>query len=148
MIPPTVYYSKVAFEVAKLTFQGQRMSPPCVTSNPTLLACSDDSLLINTDLASSSSAAAFQEYFAPLLHAVRNPTRLQHLITDSAHSAAGTARTMGPGDVLNMIRNLSTKDMVAAGVLGAEILGFFTVGEMIGKFKVVGYRGGVHESAH
>ena len=47
-----------------------------------------------------------------------------------------------------MIRNLSIKDFVTVGVLGAEILGFFTVGEMIGKFKVVGYRGGVHENAH
>lgn len=47
-----------------------------------------------------------------------------------------------------MIRNLSTKDFVAAGVIGAEMLGFFTVGEMIGKFKVVGYRGGVHDHAH
>ena len=33
--------------------------------------------------------------------------------------------------------------MVAAGVVGAEVLGFFTVGEMIGRMKLVGYRGGV-----
>jgi len=28
MIPPTVYYSKVALELSKLVFQGQKMSPP------------------------------------------------------------------------------------------------------------------------
>ena len=27
-IPPTIYYSKVAFEVSKLIFNGQRMAPP------------------------------------------------------------------------------------------------------------------------
>ena len=31
--------------------------------------------------------------------------------------------------------------MVSVGVIGAEVLGFFTVGEMIGRFKLVGYRG-------
>lgn len=35
--------------------------------------------------------------------------------------------------------------LAAAGIVTAEVLGFFTVGEMIGKFKVVGYRG---ESGH
>lgn len=50
--------------------------------------------------------------------------------------------------MLNMIRNMSSKDLVSIGVLAAEMLGFFTVGEMIGKFKVIGYRGGVHESEH
>jgi F-type H+-transporting ATPase subunit g len=29
----------------------------------------------------------------------------------------------------------------AGGVIVAELLGFFTVGEMIGKMKLVGYRG-------
>ena len=38
---------------------------------------------------------------------------------------------------------MSTQQMVAAGVVGAEVLGFFTVGEMIGRMKLVGYRGGV-----
>jgi len=28
MIPPAVYYSRVGLELAKLVFQGQKMSPP------------------------------------------------------------------------------------------------------------------------
>jgi len=28
MVPPTVYYSKVGLELAKLVFNGQKMSPP------------------------------------------------------------------------------------------------------------------------
>jgi hypothetical protein len=30
---------------------------------------------------------------------------------------------------------------VAGGVVAAEVLGFFTVGEMIGRMKLVGYHG-------
>lgn len=30
------------------------------------------------------------------------------------------------------------------GVIGAELLGFFTVGEILGRFKLVGYRGDTH----
>ena len=36
---------------------------------------------------------------------------------------------------------MSNQQMIAAGVISAELLGFFTVGEMIGKMKLVGYRG-------
>jgi len=38
--------------------------------------------------------------------------------------------------------------MMTAGVVGAEVLGFFTVGEMIGKMKLVGYHGEVHHEHH
>lgn len=30
MIPPTIYYTKVGYELAKIVFRSQRMSPPCV----------------------------------------------------------------------------------------------------------------------
>lgn len=32
------------------------------------------------------------------------------------------------------------QEMAVAGVVGAELLGFFTIGEIIGRFKLVGYR--------
>ena len=34
--------------------------------------------------------------------------------------------------------------MVTGGVVLAELLGFFTIGEMIGRVKIVGYHGDVH----
>jgi len=37
---------------------------------------------------------------------------------------------------------------VAGGVLVAECLGFFTVGEMIGRFKLIGYHGEVAAAHH
>lgn len=39
------------------------------------------------------------------------------------------------------LRSASTKEIVTLGVLSAEILGFFTVGEIVGRRKLVGYRG-------
>lgn len=36
---------------------------------------------------------------------------------------------------------MSTQQMATVGVIAAELLGFFTIGEMIGRFKLVGYRG-------
>jgi len=46
-----------------------------------------------------------------------------------------------PEGVLQRIRNVNSAQMITAGVIGAELLGFFTVGEMIGRMKLIGYRG-------
>jgi F-type H+-transporting ATPase subunit g len=59
----------------------------------------------------------------------------------SASSAAGTAT---PESILSNIRNLDRKQLASIGVVFAEVLGFFTVGTMIGRMKIVGYHGGVH----
>jgi F-type H+-transporting ATPase subunit g len=55
---------------------------------------------------------------------------------------------LNPAHVANLarsaivsVRSVSSKEVAAYGVLGAEILGFFTVGEIIGRRKLVGYRG-------
>lgn len=48
---------------------------------------------------------------------------------------------------LSRVRNMTTQDMITAGVVTAQVLGFFTVGEIIGRFKLVGYRG-EKEAAH
>lgn len=49
--------------------------------------------------------------------------------------------TSSPDGMLNWVRNMNRQQWVTAGVIGAEVIGFFTVGEMIGKLKLVGYRG-------
>ncbi|KAG5930778.1 hypothetical protein E4U53_002132 [Claviceps sorghi] len=46
-----------------------------------------------------------------------------------------------PQNMLQQVRNVSNAQLVAGGVVAAECLGFFTVGEMIGRFKIVGYHG-------
>lgn len=42
---------------------------------------------------------------------------------------------------MSRVRNLNQAQLISGGVLAAELLGFFTVGEMIGRMKLVGYRG-------
>lgn len=90
-------------------------------------------------LFSHSSAATFQSYFNRALSAVKNPgSLLQSTATNTANA---------PASAINQARNISTTQFVGAGVLFAEVLGFFTVGEMIGRFKLVGYHGET-EHAH
>jgi len=82
---------------------------------------------------SPPSMATFQSYFQPLINAARNPTTLYH-------QTAATAGRLSPQTVLARIRNVSREELTTAGIVGAEVIGFFTVGEMIGRMKVVGYR--------
>ena len=41
---------------------------------------------------------------------------------------------------LRYLRTVSNQQLATAGVILAEVVGFFTVGEIIGKFKIIGYR--------
>ncbi|KAB8339238.1 hypothetical protein FH972_022172 [Carpinus fangiana] len=111
LIPPTIYYSKVALELGKIVAKGQKISAPNVQQ--------------------------FQNAFQPIANAARNPSQLsQHI-----------PHLSSPQQYLNQVRNMSSQQLVTVGVIFAEVLGFFTVGEMLGRFKIVGYRGApAHES--
>jgi F-type H+-transporting ATPase subunit g len=50
-----------------------------------------------------------------------------------------------PQGFLARVRNANAKEIALVGVTAAEVIGFFTVGEMIGRMNIVGYRG---EAAH
>ncbi|KAE8355357.1 mitochondrial ATP synthase g subunit-domain-containing protein [Aspergillus coremiiformis] len=103
MIPPTVYYSKVGLELAKLVFRGQNMTPP--------------------------NLATFQSYFQPLINAFRSPAALKN------------ANFISPANIAARIRGANKQEIALAGVTLAEVIGFFTVGEMVGRMNIVGYRG-------
>jgi len=108
-IPPTVYYARVGLELSKLVFQGQKMTPPPMST--------------------------FQSYFQRIVNSIRsgNPR--------SAFTSATTSNAATPSGMLEQVRNISRSQMITGGVIFAEVLGFFTVGEMIGRMKLVGYRG-------
>jgi len=69
----------------------------------------------------STFQSTFQATFRPLL----NPA-----------NAVNYARQF-----VTFARSASQKELAYFGVLGAEILGFFTVGEIVGRRKLIGYRG-------
>ncbi|KAI1425813.1 GroES-like protein [Xylaria sp. FL1777] len=81
----------------------------------------------------------FQTYFQNIW---KNPSSL---LQTASQTAAKTAQQ--PASILSRIQNLSRAQLVAGGVVAAECLGFFTVGEMIGRFKIIGYHG-EHAAAH
>lgn len=69
---------------------------------------------------------------------IRSGEMLQQA-SKQAESAAGQVIAQ-PTSVISRMSNISTQQMASVGVVAAEILGFFTLGEMIGKWKIVGYR--------
>ncbi|KAK0731416.1 mitochondrial ATP synthase g subunit-domain-containing protein [Lasiosphaeris hirsuta] len=76
--------------------------------------------------------STFQTYFQNLWKQVQNPSTLLQTVQKAAPSS---------GSPLQRVRNLNKTQLAAGGVLAAECLGFFTVGEMIGRFKLIGYHG-------
>lgn len=74
--------------------------------------------------------ATFQSFYESAWQAVRRPGSLLQSATKSVQPTQG-----------GLIPGISNTQLAAAGVVAAECLGFFTVGEMIGRFKIVGYHG-------
>jgi F-type H+-transporting ATPase subunit g len=70
-----------------------------------------------------------QTYMQSALSALRQPSTL-----------ASRLGNTNPNNVLSQVRGMSSAQWMSAGVVAAEVLGFFSVGEIIGRFKVVGYR--------
>jgi hypothetical protein len=79
------------------------------------------------------SIQTFQTYFQNVW---KNPGSL---FQSASQTAAKTVQQ--PTSILSRVQNLNRTQLVAGGVIAAECLGFFTVGEMIGRFKIIGYHG-------
>ncbi|OAX82838.1 hypothetical protein ACJ72_02799 [Emergomyces africanus] len=85
---------------------------------------------------SPPSLATFQGYYQPLLNSIRQPKSLMSQVSKSFINSDA---------LLLRLRNVDRKQLAIVGVTTAEVIGFFSVGEIIGRFKLVGYRG---ETAH
>lgn len=83
--------------------------------------------------------AQMQKTYEPVITALRNPY-------NAGHHAQGFINAIP--QYLNQARNMDTKQMVGVLIIVAEVLGFFTVGEMIGKMKIVGYNGPSSQQQH
>jgi F-type H+-transporting ATPase subunit g len=75
--------------------------------------------------------ATIQQYLQPVTKAAKNPQSL--LSTVQSASAQ-------PVNMLNQVRSMSSTQWMTVGIVAAEVIGFFTVGEMLGRLKLVGYR--------
>ncbi|KAK2751048.1 hypothetical protein FQN57_000123 [Myotisia sp. PD_48] len=73
--------------------------------------------------------ATFQAYFQSALSSLRHPARIFARVSESGSVAR--------------LRNFDAKQWAIVGVTTAEVIGFFSLGEIIGRFKLVGYHGEV-----
>jgi F-type H+-transporting ATPase subunit g len=87
-----------------------------------------------------------QGYLTPVRNAISNPSSLMSRTSGAAESTAQTV-VNNPESLVNRVRNLDSATFVSASIIAAETIGFFCVGEMIGRLKIVGYRGG-HSEHH
>lgn len=85
-----------------------------------------------------------QSYLTPITNAVRNPASFGSQTAKAAERSAEAAIN-SPQSFMTRIRNLDSATLTQVGIITAETIGFFSVGEIIGRFKIVGYRGGHHE---
>ncbi|CAK3753022.1 ATP synthase subunit G [Lecanosticta acicola] len=118
LVPHVVYYGKVAGELGKIIYTGRSMQPPTLQT--------------------------VQSYLQPVTNAVRNPSGLGSQTAKAAERSAEAAIN-SPQSVMTRLRNLDTATLTSVGIITAETIGFFSVGEMIGRFKIIGYRGGSQE---
>lgn len=78
-----------------------------------------------------------QQYVQPAINALRQPASLLNRISSEASNTT-------PQNVLAQLRGMSNAQWASIGIVAAEVIGFFSVGEIIGRFKLVGYRAKEH----
>lgn len=89
-----------------------------------------------------------QSYLTPITKAVRNPSSFGSQTAQAAEKQAEAVIT-NPQNFLTRLRNLDHATLTTVGITAAEVIGFFSVGEMLGRFKIIGYRSsGAHAEHH
>ena len=83
----------------------------------------------------SRPLSTIQSFWQDVFNRLKKPNDLLHAIES-------------PAATLQKLQGLSRAQWAAGGVLAAELLGFFTVGEIIGRFKLIGYRSAPGAAAH
>ena len=74
--------------------------------------------------------AQVQAYLQPLVGALRKP---QSLFSQNPG-------LLQPQQYLDRARNMSRQEMFGVGIIFAEVVGFYEVGKIIGRRKIVGWR--------
>lgn len=92
----------------------------------------DDCLLIILFCNIFRALSTVESYFQRIIMHIRNPNALIKSLSST-----------NTREIFHRARNLSSSDIAASAVTFAEILGFFTAGEIIGKFQIIGYKGEV-----
>ncbi|USW53410.1 Putative ATP synthase, F0 complex, subunit G [Septoria linicola] len=121
LVPHVVYYGKVAGELGKIIYTGRGMAPP--------------------------NAQTVQSAIAPLRNAVSSPASFGSRTAKAVEKTADQAIN-NPQSFLERLRNLDSATLTQVGIVSAETIGFFSIGEMIGRFKIIGYRSNAAHEHH
>jgi len=97
-------------------------------------------IIVKEQKMSPPSLEAFSKYMQPAMNAIRHPASL--------FTQASTSSAAQPTNILSRLRNMDNKQLTGVGIVAAEVLGFFTIGEMLGRLKVVGYRSSAPHEEH
>ncbi|TFB07129.1 ATP synthase subunit g [Trichoderma ghanense] len=114
--------SKVGGRTGKLISFIEKQTPQVVYYGK--VALETGKIVFHAQKMSPPSLATFQSYYQSLWQSIRSGAILK-----------------SPQNLIQQVRSLTPGQLVTGGVVFAECLGFFTVGEIIGRFKLVGYRG-------
>ncbi|KAI1484428.1 mitochondrial ATP synthase g subunit-domain-containing protein [Biscogniauxia mediterranea] len=90
---------------------------------------------------SPPSLQTFQTYFQNAWKSLQNPSALTQY-------ASELTSKVSQQPIMQQVQNINRAQLANAGVVAIECLGFFTVGEMIGRGKIVGYRGDAGAAHH
>lgn len=85
-----------------------------------------------------STIETIQSYVQPLTKSLQNPSALLN--------RAPAANN--PQSFLARVRAQDSATIRQVGIVTAEVIGFFSIGEMIGRFKIVGYRSDAAHAHH
>jgi len=124
--------SKIGGRTGRLIAFVERQIPPTIYYARVGLELSK--LVFHGQKMAPPPVSTFQAYFQKLVKGFSNPSSLFSQVSKSASKESAPS-------LLNQVRNINSAQLAAGGVILAETLGFFTVGEMIGRMKIVGYRG-------
>ncbi|KAH0530554.1 hypothetical protein TsFJ059_005161 [Trichoderma semiorbis] len=113
---------KVGGRTGKLISFVEKQTPQAVYYGK--VAVETSKIVFHAQKMSPPSVATFQNFYQSLWKSIQSGAILK-----------------SPQNLLQQARSLTPGQLVAGGVIFAECLGFFTVGEMIGRFKLIGYRG-------
>ncbi|KZZ86997.1 ATPase, F0 complex, subunit G, mitochondrial [Ascosphaera apis ARSEF 7405] len=125
---------------AKAVSAVEKAIPPTVRVSKTAFEVSK--IIVKERGFAPPSLATFKTYYQPVIKSLQAPTATIKCIYDTTFTLSTYCNAVGKA------RALSKAQWAGASIVALEVLGFFSVGEMIGRRKIVGYRGDVAHEEH
>ncbi|KAI5282851.1 hypothetical protein KEM54_002538 [Ascosphaera aggregata] len=131
---------KLGGPAAKAVSAVEKAIPPTVRFSRTVIEVSK--FVIKERNFAFPSLSAFSAYYQPIFNSLKTPAAMTQCIYNTAFNPSTYYNAMAEA------RAMTKMQWANAGIIAAEVLGFFSLGEIIGRRKIVGYRGDVAHREH